>query len=40
VVFRVHVFLGISWYCVHELHVMKLIKGLVNSIVNGLGGKR
>jgi hypothetical protein len=32
-------FLGSSWYCVHGLHVMKPIKGLVNSIVNGSGGE-
>jgi hypothetical protein len=31
--------LGVAWYCVHGLHVMKLIKGLVNPIVNGPRGK-
>jgi hypothetical protein len=27
--------LGSPWYCVYEFNVMKPIKGLVNSIVNG-----
>jgi hypothetical protein len=40
VVFSGPCFLGSPWYCVHGLHVMKPIKGLVNSIVNGPGGKR
>jgi hypothetical protein len=40
-VFLVHVFfLGNQWYCVHGLHVMKPIEGLVNPIVNGPRGKR
>jgi hypothetical protein len=33
-------FLGILWYCVHEFHVMKAIKVLLNSILNGPRGKR
>jgi hypothetical protein len=33
-------FLDSPWYCVHGLHVMNPIKGLVNSIVNGSGGKQ
>jgi hypothetical protein len=33
-------FWGILWYCVHGLHVIKPIKGLVKSIVNGPGGKQ
>jgi hypothetical protein len=33
-------FFGSMWYCVYELHVMKPIKDLVNSIVNGHEGKR
>jgi hypothetical protein len=37
--FFVSCFLGSPWYCVHGLHVMKPIKGLVNSIVNGPRGK-
>jgi hypothetical protein len=40
VVFSGPCFLGIMWYCVHGLHVMNYIKGLVNSIVNGPKGKR
>jgi hypothetical protein len=39
IVFFGSMFLGSPWYWVHGLHVMKPIKGLVNSIVNGLGGK-
>jgi hypothetical protein len=38
--FRVHVFWVSRGIVSMDLHVMKPIKGLVNSIVNGPGGKR
>jgi hypothetical protein len=40
VVFRVHVFWVSRGIVSMDLHVMKPIKGLVNSIVNGPRGKR
>ena len=39
-VFQVHVFWVSHGIVSMDLHVMKPIKGLVNSIENGRGGKR